>query len=341
MSTRTLFKTLVACAIGTLASSAFAGLNPINTWSGNVGLSVDGVGGNSAAVGNVQANIPIGATILQAYLYSAGTPSPFYSDSPKTLADYNGAGITLNGTTINNFDTMVGAVSTPRPDIGRWFTGRADVTSLVKTWAAGGGNFSWAVTEGTKNSRIDGEVLAIVYSLPSLAKGSVVLLDGGQNTGGETTTVTFAAPIDKSVAGFKAELGLGISFSCCAQMSTVNINGSTLTSFAGNNDDGAVVADGSLITVGGIGDTPIANPASYADDHEHYDLSSFLKTGDTSFTIFTKNDTQDDNIFFASLYSTAEIGDVVPGVPEPSTYALMVAGLGVIGFAARRRRVAR
>jgi hypothetical protein len=36
----------------------------------------------------------------------------------------------------------------------------------------------------------------------------------------------------------------------------------------------------------------------------------------------------------ASLYS----GDVVPGIPEPQTYALMLAGLGFVGFMARRRR---
>ncbi|CAG1017829.1 hypothetical protein BURC_02526 [Burkholderiaceae bacterium] len=37
----------------------------------------------------------------------------------------------------------------------------------------------------------------------------------------------------------------------------------------------------------------------------------------------------------ASLYAGSPI---VPGIPEPETYALMLAGLGIVGFMARRRR---
>src|SRR5450755_4450969 len=104
-------KSLAACALAVAASSAFASLDPINTWSGNVGLSVDGVGSTAAAVGDVQASIPIGATILQAYLYSAGTPLANVPGSPTTLAAYNSAGISLAGTTIDTFDKLVGATS--------------------------------------------------------------------------------------------------------------------------------------------------------------------------------------------------------------------------------------
>lgn len=328
--------TVVLCALSSMAS---AGLTTAGVWNGNVGLSVDGIGSNSTPVGNVQANIPIGATVLQAYLYSAGTPFPYYKDSPTTLSAYNSAGITLNGTPITNFSALVGAVST-RSDIGRWYTGRADVTSLVQSWTAGAmtNNFSWAVAEGSLNDRIDGEVLAIVYSAPSLAMGSVALLDGGQNTGGETSTVNLGTPLtDPTAAGFVAQLGLGISFSCCDQKSTVKVNGSLLTDNAGNFDDGLALADGSLITVGGLGDTP-ANLQDYANDHERYDLSSYLNAGDTSFTIFTNNPTADDNIFFSSLYLTGDISNVTPGIPEPESWTMLLAGLGLLGYVARRRK---
>ena len=332
-----------AAAIAAFSGSAAASLNTLATFSGNVGLSVDGVGGNNAAVGDVQAEIPIGATILRAYLYSAGLPFPFYSDAPTTLLDYNTSGITLAGNVIDNFDTLVGATSTPRPDIGRWFTARADVTSLVRTLTMGAGtsSFNWAVTEGTKNLLIDGEALVIVYSDPSRPLGSIALLDGGQDTGGETSTVNLGTPLsDPNAAGFAAELGVAISFSCCNQKSTIKINGTTLTDNAGQLDDGDICCDGALITVGGLGD-PLSLPnPSYADDHEHYDLRPFLSTGDTSFSIFTNNATGDDNIFFASLYLTGDITDVTPNnVPEPAGLGLMVAGLGALTALSRRRKL--
>jgi hypothetical protein len=44
------------------------------------------------------------------------------------------------------------------------------------------------------------------------------------------------------------------------------------------------------------------------------------------------------NIHTPGLYQGGEIRGFLPAIPEPSTYALMLAGLGAVGFMARRRK---
>ena len=55
---------------------------------------------------------------------------------------------------------------------------------------------------------------------------------------------------------------------------------------------------------------------------------------DTADTIF------DSGVFVASLQAGTATGGggIVPGIPEPETYALMLAGLAAVGFVARRRK---
>lgn len=333
-----ILKAAAVLATALMASGASASLIPVEIFNGRVGVSIDGLGSNNSPVGNIQADIPAGSTILRAYLYSAGTPYPWYSDSPRTLADYNGAGITLQGNAITNFSALVGAISTPRPDIGQWYTARADVTSVVTSLVgAGSGLFNWSVSEGTKNTRIDGEVLVIVYSNPALPEGSVALLDGGQDTGGETTVVSLGAPLtDPTAPGFVATMSIADTFSCCDQRSTIRVNGALLTANAGNNDDGQS-GDGALITVGGIGDS-IANDNTYPTDDELYDLRTFLATGDTGFTLFTENATGDDNIFFMALQLTGDIRGINQ-TPEPGSLLLLaIAAMGLALVSRRRPR---
>lgn len=66
---------------------------------------------------------------------------------------------------------------------------------------------------------------------------------------------------------------------------------------------------------------------------------SFLASSSSSTITFT--DTSNDVLSASTNWAldgvTVEAGVGVPPVPEPSTYALMIAGLGIIGFMARRK----
>lgn len=141
---------------------------------------------------------------------------------------------------------------------------------------------------------------------------------------------------------------LGIGFSCCDQQSTVVVNGTTITDTAGNNDDGAQVANGSLITVGGDNDPFSTLLPAYADDHERYNLVPYITLGDTTINVRTNNPSTNDNIFLAVFKVTGEgfVASCNPdcpppptsSAPEPGTLALLGIGLASMGL---YRRLAR
>jgi hypothetical protein len=99
-----------------------------------------------------------------------------------------------------------------------------------------------------------------------------------------------------------------------------------LLTSAGGQDDG-YGANGGLLTVGGLDDSH-TNPDPYAPatdirtDDELYDLLPFVETGDTSITVYTVNPSNDDNIFFASLFlasTTAVVGEGIVLAPASAT----------------------
>ena len=126
-----------------------------------------------------------------------------------------------------------------------------------------------------------------------------------------------------------------------------------LTNAAGGSDDGTLAeGNGSLITAGGVGDSPL-NPADpHATggtyDDELYNLAlgnkdndaPFLHTGDTFIDLTTVNPSNDDNVFglfFTSTFSISKVDDTsIPSRPEPETYAMLLAGLGLLGWKLRR-----
>ncbi len=267
-------------------------LTPSFSISGKVNWSLDG----APTGGSFQAVVPEGSTIVAAFLYGST-----YAGSV-TAAQ-------LGGMAVTGF-TSLGAT-------GQLRAFRADVTGIVSTLLGDGdaAAFNLAVSL-TTGSGLNGFALAIVYSNPLEQARTITFLDGASATTGDQFTINYGAPLDTAAPGFEATMSLGIGFSAqpSGQISTIDVNGTRLTSSAGGQDDSS-----SLVTIGGIGDS-ITNPSAYANDSggfrtddELYDLRPFLVAGAISTTIATRNPSNDDLIFFAGINVTAVASVVIPG----------------------------
>lgn len=327
---KTSIKMALLAAAALASTPAMAGLNLFQQFTGLYGLSTDG-GGSTGGTYTVSAFVPTGATVVGAWLYQTNynfgnVPGPY--------------GITLDGNAVT-----FGAPVVNNTACCGLFSARANVTGLVAPTINGGpgGTYNFTIGEALSSgsSATDGTALVVVYQDPSLTSVSTIaILDGFSAVEGDSFTFNSAEALDPSVAGFFAELRLGIGFSANNQSSTVDVNGTRISTNAGNNDDGAL-ANGALITVGGNDDpfSPFLPAYSGANrDSERYNLVPYIDLGDTSIVVRTANASRDDNIFLAAFVVNAEGRVVGPVIPEPATWALMIAGFGLVGAAARRRR---
>ena len=307
---------------------ASAGLIPQNVIP-DAALSIDGFGSTTNS-GVIQANIPTGSTIQRAYLYAA------------SVWNKRVDGVTFNGTSLPE---SLAITLSPQLD-NKATTVLWDVTDIIKSSVTGGLQ-DFSIVENDDN---DGAVLVVAYSNPSTQGFTSVILDGELSTGGDTSQFDFASPY--TGGDFLVSLASSYSRQPSGQATEIDVttnstNNRRLTSSAGGQDDGEG-ADGGLITVGGIGDSP-TNPGPLDDpldgpriDDEYYNLAlgnsanpdAFISHGDTFLRLTTQNPTNDDNVF--GLFITSGFKITATPVPEPSM-TLGIFGIGAIGALISRR----
>lgn len=332
MKTKFLTSGILAAGVLIASVGAHASLTTFQTFTGDYGVSSAGWGSTTQS-GNIEANVPLGATVVAAYLYTS------------TFGGFSGAGGTLDGTSLSYTALPVNSDACCSLQAGR-----TDVTSIVASVINGGagGVYNFPITETSGNQ--DGEGLVVVYSLPSLATSTIGIVDGFAATLGDTTSINFSQPLDPSAPGFSATMALGIGFSydsnfnndCTGsgQTSTITVNGTTITNNAGCNDSSIdpTAANGNLITVGGFinGVNPLNMP-TVAQDHEMYNLTPEITKGDTSITVNTFNTSHDDNIYLGVFDVTGVAGFNAPPATVPEPYILELLGLAMIGLGYQRK----
>jgi len=289
-----------------------SGLSVFYRRFGKFRLSVNGAGSNAASF-TIKVNKPDKAAIVdKAFLMSASNNSATISNGD----------VTLNGKPVTWTNSVFNAIPPSYPTFFNNVLG--DVTSIVKPVmdampAAGNKNFT-IVENASKNTSIDGEILVVVFKVPTGASETIALMFGAQQLAGDRFELSLDEPIDPKDANSVLNMGLGISYSCqtnglCAeagqQYSTINVNGKRVTSSAGGEDDGTA-ANGALITVGGVGDSlntpadPNATPTGPRSDDERYSLLKYIDKTTTLINVDTFNPSNDDNILFAYFEFSAK-----------------------------------
>lgn len=355
------FGLFAVVATAWFAPTASAALTTFASYTGNVGVSVD-AGGSTASTlpDGLTASIPVGSSVIAAYLYTSTYDISIPTNTAFTQAE---AGGTFNGNTV----TYTALEANPSADLALQ-AGVANVTSIVASEVGSVSSsttpYNFTVTE-SNTSEQDGEVLVVVYSNPSLPTASVGILSGAASSIGDTATINFSSnpsgdPVYLSVGdGFSYDLG-GVT----DQFSTITVDGSLLTAAAGNCDqsqDGGTppnatnCANGDLITAGVLGlnangtvNTSYSNPfttigdTNTATDHELYNITSLINPADGNIvTTTTMNTSLDDNIFEEVYYVQGAV--VSFNTPEPSTAGLVGIGLlsGIVFLRVFRRAQAR
>jgi len=203
-----------------------------------------------------------------------------------------------------------------------------------------------AITNSTKNARPYNIAHAatstdrVLATSPTGNDGIAIQLSLTNNTGATVNGFNISYDIDKFYDGDQQssiDSSLPIGEELPGYQLFYSVNGGAWTNVAALNP--VRTADGihPVIPVGTVNGNGVNGPVDYtvtSISNAFVNLSTAWGAGQTLLLRWV-----DDNAVNISADQIIGLNNVnIAAVPEPETYALMMAGLGLIGFAARRRR---
>lgn len=261
----------------------------------------------------------LSGSVTQAYLY-------WHGPTNSGVATAN-AGVSFGGSSI--FGTNIGFSQDNFWGFANSQAYRADVTGIISA----GGNGGYALSNFNKtDAEINGLSLIVFYDDGNTTNNSDVVLFNGNDA-------NFNNAFDAD--GWNANLN-GIAYAGGPASLTLHVSDGQNFS---NDDDGTLLINGSPFATGGLfqGDgvqfgngTSPSNGALW--DVENYDISGLLTLGNNNVRLSLPG--QSDALSLVVVQFNLPVGAAppMPGVPEPSTWAMLISGFGLVGAALRGRR---